>query len=745
MGKNYSDIDVSLPTRLMLLVAAVGIYLLALTQLSPFIGRSTSIFSIIPIVVAGWYFGIWGGAISSIIIAPINILLLSYTFDIQWTTLINQGLGIASLGAVSIGLLIGYSSNIRGRLLQMRYTLEQRVNERTESLIKTNESLQQEIKVRKQAEADSQMRERFFALLNDLTKTALEAQNFQTMMQALADRTAGLLQSDDCCLTGWDEATETAIPIASSGPLREIYPTLKAQPGESTVTAAVIKANTPLIIEDAYNTVHISQRISQLFPTRSMLGLPLVAHEKRIGALLFTYEKQHNFTEQEVAYGELAARQIALAIAKIQLYETANKQARQLQSLYQVSLDISLLRDMHLVLKRIFNHAMSLFNVKQGGVFLLNPTTKQLEGHIGFPYKKEGRAISPGEGVAGQVYITRKYVLVGNYQEWEHCSEKWNEIEGSVIGVPIQWGDTFFGVLNIHDPEVNRFTNEDARTLMQFAHQAAVGIQNAKLYEAIQQQARQMEQVLDSVSDGIILLDRNGFVKLTNPAASTYLQDLTNGHMGKQLIELAGQPLNHLLVSDKTGPIELSLTRKDQKERIFEITPHPIQIKEEIEGWVLILHDATLDRQIQSRMQEQDRLAVVGQLAAGIAHDFNNILTSIIGFADLMKRKTETVPANQNALELIVQQGQRGAQLIRQILDFSRQSVLTKETLNMVEYLQDLVRLLQRTIPENIQISLTISPSQDEYYLCGDPAQLQQAITNLTINARDAMPQGGHL
>jgi PAS domain S-box-containing protein len=153
--------------------------------------------------------------------------------------------------------------------------------------------------------------------------------------------------------------------------------------------------------------------------------------------------------------------------------------------------------------------------------------------------------------------------------------------------------------------------------------------------------------------------------------------------------------------------------------------------------------DISKRKRLEEEAARQERLAAVGQLAAGIAHDFNNILTSIIGFADLLQLNTDVPQYVHPDLARIVRQGQRAATLIRQILDFSRQTSNQSKPLNFEIFLHEILKFIERTIPETIQIRLDID--QGDYTITADPAQLQQVITNLAVNARDAMPNGGTL
>jgi len=174
-------------------------------------------------------------------------------------------------------------------------------------------------------------REHFLATLNDITQAALETSDLETMLRTLADRVGEVFQADGCYLTLWDESTQTSMAGAAYGAWCTDYRTLQPIPGETTMTASVIRAGHPLAIEDVYNTPYLSPRIAQLFPDRSLLGLPLIAAERKLGAVLIAYNETHVFTPLEIERGEQVARQIALAVAKSRLYQELQAYAGQLE------------------------------------------------------------------------------------------------------------------------------------------------------------------------------------------------------------------------------------------------------------------------------------------------------------------------------------------------------------------------------------------------------------------------------
>ncbi len=156
-----------------------------------------------------------------------------------------------------------------------------------------------------------------------------------------------------------------------------------------------------------------------------------------------------------------------------------------------------------------------------------------------------------------------------------------------------------------------------------------------------------------------------------------------------------------------------------------------------------IFRDVTEKIAQDRQMQQQERMAAVGQLAAGIAHDFNNILAVIMLYADMVLRSNQLPAHTVAAIKTIIQQSNRAAELIQQVLDFSRRTVLEKQLVDLRPLLQNLVDMWQRTLPSSIQ--LQFDAGQDDLTIFADPTRIQQIFMNLVVNARDAMPHGGAL
>ncbi|NKQ34512.1 MAG: response regulator [Chloroflexi bacterium] len=159
--------------------------------------------------------------------------------------------------------------------------------------------------------------------------------------------------------------------------------------------------------------------------------------------------------------------------------------------------------------------------------------------------------------------------------------------------------------------------------------------------------------------------------------------------------------------------------------------------------YVAIVLDISERLKREEQMRQQDRLAAVGQLASGIAHDFNNIMAVIILYTQIVERSSDLSEKDRKRLQTVVEQASRAADLIEQILDFSRSAVLERHIMELAPFLKELIKMMRRTLPENIRVTF-----QNDTMSCkvnADATRIQQMMVNLMLNARDAMPEGGRL
>ncbi|HEV2751358.1 MAG TPA: response regulator [Gemmatimonadales bacterium] len=158
---------------------------------------------------------------------------------------------------------------------------------------------------------------------------------------------------------------------------------------------------------------------------------------------------------------------------------------------------------------------------------------------------------------------------------------------------------------------------------------------------------------------------------------------------------------------------------------------------------LVVIDDITERQRLEEQFRQAQKMEAVGRLAAGVAHDFNNLLTAILGTTDLMIEDLSPNDPDREGLLDIRGAAERAAVLTRQLLTFSRQQVVSPRVLRLNELITDLVRLLRRLLGEDVAIATALAP--DCAPVKGDPGQIEQVLVNLSVNARDAMPNGGRL
>jgi two-component system cell cycle sensor histidine kinase/response regulator CckA len=160
----------------------------------------------------------------------------------------------------------------------------------------------------------------------------------------------------------------------------------------------------------------------------------------------------------------------------------------------------------------------------------------------------------------------------------------------------------------------------------------------------------------------------------------------------------------------------------------------------EIKGYIF---DNTRLKQLESQMIEAQKMEAIGRLAGGIAHDFNNLLTSILGFSQLIADRTPDGDATRKDAEHIIQAGERAANLTRQLLALGRKQMIQLRALSLNNVLGSMEQILRRTLGESVDLTVNLDPHIGS--IEADEGQIDQVITNLALNARDAMPNGGKL
>lgn len=250
----------------------------------------------------------------------------------------------------------------------------------------------------------------------------------------------------------------------------------------------------------------------------------------------------------------------------------------------------------------------------------------------------------------------------------------------------------------------------------------------------------------------ILRLDKNGEIVEANQCFLTLtehrLDHATHLPFTDLLIEADRlkftEAFGHLLAGQPSPPLALTLNLPGGSPIIVDTHLSLMQPGAGFEP-VPILHliDQTEQKNLELRFSHSQKMQAVGQLAGGVAHDFNNLLTAMIGFADLLLMRHPAGDPSFADIMQIKQNANRAANLVRQLLAFSRRQTLQPKTVDLTEALAELSNLIRRLIGENIQMNM--QHGRDLGMVRADQGQLEQVIINLAVNARDAMKDGGTL
>ena len=279
--------------------------------------------------------------------------------------------------------------------------------------------------------------------------------------------------------------------------------------------------------------------------------------------------------------------------------------------------------------------------------------------------------------------------------------------------------------------------------------------------EALRASEERFRSVTQSANDAIISADNRGIILSWNKGAKVIF--------GYEEEEVRGKPLTLLMPEryreahlqgvkrvQATGEsrvigttVELDGLKKDGSEFPLELSLATWRTMGET-FYSAIVRDITERKRAEVALQKTEaqlrqaqKVESIGQLAGGIAHDFNNLLTVINSYSDMLLSEIEYHNPLHHGLAEIKEAGYRAATLTHQLLAFSRQQVLKPKVLDLNAVVENIMKLLRRLIGENINLSICPAPNLGR--VKADRGQIEQVIMNLTVNARDAMPQGGQL
>jgi two-component system, cell cycle sensor histidine kinase and response regulator CckA len=259
-----------------------------------------------------------------------------------------------------------------------------------------------------------------------------------------------------------------------------------------------------------------------------------------------------------------------------------------------------------------------------------------------------------------------------------------------------------------------------------------------------------LASIVDSSEDAILSKDLKGTITSWNKGAERIY--------GYSANEIVGKPVSILVPLDQSHEVPTILAKvargesvehyqtvrvaKDGKHLNMSLSVSPLRgLSGEISGASVIARDVTVQQKAEEHLRQAQKMDAVGRLAGGVAHDFNNILGIITACAELLRDRSGNAPALSQYVANIQQASERGAGLTRQLLAFSRKSVVRPEVLDLNARLKEVNKLLRPLMGDAVEIQIRSKSASALIEI--DAGQLDQVVINLAVNARDAMPRGG--
>jgi PAS domain S-box-containing protein len=327
----------------------------------------------------------------------------------------------------------------------------------------------------------------------------------------------------------------------------------------------------------------------------------------------------------------------------------------------------------------------------------------------------------------------------------------------AVVVCAVQDGQGPLGYLVVDNQASHRAIDPRERELLEMLSEyLAVALRNSRLYGEIADTKRSLEQLIASAGDAIISVSPEDRIEGWNPAAERIF--------GLAASQAIGRPITDLLPRGDYGEARRKLGDGTPM-HAFETTatagqPRPMELAVTLsalhgrhgglEGLIAIVRDITAQREVEKQLRQSEKLTALGQLAGGIAHDFNNLLQAILGYAQLMKqnpRDTEFVARSLNVVEAAAVDGSETVRRIQQFARLRPDEQFVGVDVNQIVH--DAVAIVrprweEKIARDNRPLDLRLDLGTIET-INGRPAALTELMTNLILNALDAMPDGGTL
>jgi len=677
-----------------------------------------------------------------------------------------------------------------------------------------------DITERQRAEQALVQRTRQLDAIRVVTAEITSELNLTTLLDLILRRALELVGATTGTIYLWEEADQVLVPQTWQGPYRWLGE-LRLRAGEG-VAGTVAQRRCGMIVNDFRASPYATPFLLERSTHTAVLAEPLLYHGRLLGVVAINnVETGRPFTDQDQRVIALFSGQAAIAIENARLHSAAVRRGEELAALLRAARTVMSGLDLQTTFERITEEAAHIAGTPHVQVLLVDKEARVLRvaalhgmsaWHLGF-------VLPVGTGLSGLVAQTGQPVFSEDLAQDPRSPLTQQDRELGLVtylGLPIKLRDELLGVLNFKTTAPRHYTPDEVAYLTSFADQAAIAIENARLFrgerirreqlEAIRAVADEITRELDLTA--LLQLIARRAAELTHVSSSTvWLWDeanqlLTPGawhgygawmrgrrlQLGEGVSGAVAERREGLLVNDYgSSPYRLTAVLEHSKTTAMLAEPllyrgkllGVIRIAAEVEEREFTTEDQHLLRLFAAQAsiaienaqlfaeleqssrdllvaQEQfvrtEKLRALGRMAAGIAHNLNNTLAAILGQVQLLQLQ-RVEPAMQEALETLATAASDGAAVVRRLQGFARQQpqhpLLPCDLVALVAEAMALTRPQLRDAPQRrghvIEVRTALAASGGLPLVLGVPTEIREALTNLILNAVDAMPTGGTL
>ncbi|MDH3495371.1 MAG: GAF domain-containing protein [Gemmatimonadota bacterium] len=570
-----------------------------------------------------------------------------------------------------------------------------------------------------------------------------------TLLQTVLDRAVTLLAVSHGELAIYDPQAEELEVVASRNVGRSDTTGTRMKVGEGAM-GHVARTREPLIIPRYQEWVGRSPQYAEVEFSGVMVA-PLLMAGQLVGAIAFMdKDPARQFGEGDLRLLNLFAAQAAVAIENARLFTAERRRAEEQQALLDTMQDLSGELELGKVLQGVLERAVTLLDVTGGELATFDEVRQDLVivASHNMGVDAVGTRMALGEGAMGRVAETHESLIIPHYQEWASRSGKYTQSTvQTVMAAPLLIGGRLAGAIaSVHSDPARVFGPEDLRLLEMFAPQAAIAIENARLFTAASRQKQYFEELVLNSPVAVVTLDADHNAVACNPAFERLF--------GYTEAEVRGRNLDDLITTDATRAQAVAYTqqalsrrpvkvisqrrRKDHTLVDVEVLGVPIVVDGERVGLMALYHDIT--ELLLARREAEAANSAKSQFLASMSHELRTPLNAIIGYSEMLEEELQDRGDEQLLPDLrkIHAAGKHLLSLINDVLDLSKieagKMELFAETFAVRPMLNDVMTTVQPLVAKNAN-TLVLDCAPDVGSMHTDLTRVRQVLLNLLSNA----------